>query len=454
AEGRPGQRRFRRVRERGARLRPRRRRLPHLPGRHGATALAGAGGRPGIRHGACAQGLPAHGAVRRRLRASRAGRARRGPAPPFARRHGAGAGPRRGAVLLGRGRDRPGLGHLGRDPGGPPARRAGLPPAPLQRLLVRQARADAGRGGARAAALAGRVAGLGRRARLPRLRQRGVRLLRRGRGFGPGGAGARPRQPLGGPRGGARHGDAGPARRGHRVPRRAGAALGGRQQPCAPPLVAPGDVPPGAAGVRHRARPLRPPLPRSRLAAGGGDAGLHHGRAERRLHAVPLGAARRGGGGPLGRAGRQGGGADRRLALALHLAAPDDGAGRRRTLGGGGAHVGGVARGRAAVVQLRRHGGAGAARRGAAGVRGRAGASARRLRGRGGGDAAGARRDAPPRRQPRAAGRAGAAFPRRGDAGRLRRRRADAAGAGGGPASRAAFAADRLRGRGAVGGAL
>ena len=56
---------------------------------------------------------------------------------------------------------------------------------------------------------------------------------------------------------------------------------------------------------------------------------------------------------------------------------------------------------------------AGAARCCAAGLRGGAGAPPRRLRGRGGGHAPGARGDVPAGRQPRAAGRAGAALPRR-----------------------------------------
>ena len=114
-----------------------------------------------------------------------------------------------------------------------------------------------------------------------------------------------------------------------------------------------------------------------------------HRRAERRLHAVPAGAARRRCRRPLGGAGRQGGGADRRLPVGLHPAALDDGAGRDRALGRGAAHAGRHARLRRAathgtnaplVAPLRAAGGE-------AVLRARAGRPCRRGRG----DAAGAR---------------------------------------------------------------
>ena len=73
----------------------------------------------------------------------------------------------------------------------------------------------------------------------------------------------------------------------------AGAELGGRQQPDAPPLVAPRRC----IHLERRefdagARPLRPPLPRPRLAGHPGAARPLHRRAERRLDAVPAGARR------------------------------------------------------------------------------------------------------------------------------------------------------------------
>ena len=61
-----------------------------------------------------------------------------------------------------------------------------------------------------------------------------------------------------------------------------------------------------------------------------GSARHLHRRPERRLHAVPAGAAGHRRGRALGRAGRQGRGAHRRLPLHVHPAALDDGARRRR----------------------------------------------------------------------------------------------------------------------------
>ena len=64
----------------------------------------------------------------------------------------------------------------------PSARRAGLPPAPFQRLLARPAGHHAGRGRARVPALERRAAGLGHDAVVPLLRPRGGRQLHPGRG--------------------------------------------------------------------------------------------------------------------------------------------------------------------------------------------------------------------------------------------------------------------------------
>ena len=90
----------------------------------------------------------------------------------------------------------------------------------------------------------------------------------------------------------------------------------------------------------------------------------------------------------------------------------------------------------------------------AAGDRGGAAARAGRTCAGGGGDAAGARRDASARWQPRAAGRAGASVSRRGDAGRVAGRCASAAGTRRRPPSGAAVAPRRLCGAGARGGVL
>ena len=140
---------------------------------------------------------------------------------------------------------------------------------------------------------------------------------------------ARPDRRLGRPRRRARHGDAAPARRGHRVAEQPGAALERKGRLPAPSVVAPRDVSPRAARVRCGAGALRPALPQPAIAAGRGDAGLLRRRAECRVDAVAARAARCAGRGALGRACRQGAGAHRRLPFGLYFAALDDGARRR-----------------------------------------------------------------------------------------------------------------------------
>ena len=195
----------------------------------------------------------------------------------------------------------------------------------------------------------------------------------------------------------------------HRLAGRSRAPLGGRQQPQAPFVVASRAVSFRAARVRRGAGPLRPQFPQSRLAADPGPARPLHRRAERRLHAVPAGAAGRRRRQPLGRTRRQGRGAHRRLPVRVHAAALDDGADGRRPLGRRRAHDRGHARLRGGGSRHRRAAGA---RLRAADRRGAARPRQRRSRARLRPDAAGAGGHEPPRRQPRAAGRAGAAVPR------------------------------------------
>ena len=94
--------------------------------------------------------------------------------------------------------------------------------------------------------------------RMPRVFPgRNGRLCRGGAHGAPRG-GARPDRSLGRARGGARARDAAPARRRPRLAGRPGAALERQGRFPAPPVVAPGDVPPRAARVRRGARALRP----------------------------------------------------------------------------------------------------------------------------------------------------------------------------------------------------
>ena len=226
---------------------------------------------------------------------------------------------------------------------------------------------------------------------------------------------------LGHARGRAHHGDAGPPRRRHRVARRAGAALAGRQQPAASSVVAPRAVSSRAARIRRGARALRQALPQSRQPADAGAARPLHRRAERRLDAVPPRAARHRCRRPLERDRRQGRGAHRRLPLGLHAAALDDGARGDRARRGGAAHAR-RACARSARARARCSASSAMSRCRSAKPSRRTGAAiiARAL------DlhAAGARRHAPARRQPCAAGRADAALPRQRAESRLRRRRA------------------------------
>ena len=110
------------------------------------------------------------------------------------------------------------------------ARRAGVSPRAFQQFLARPAGRDARLGRARDAEMGARPAGLRHGAVLPLLLARGVRRLRGRRAVGPRRDRDRSGRHLGHARGRAHHGDAGPPRRRHRVARRAGAALGGRQQ--------------------------------------------------------------------------------------------------------------------------------------------------------------------------------------------------------------------------------
>ena len=95
---------------------------------------------------------------------------------------------------------------------------------------------------------------LGRAARLPLLRARGARQLRRRRACRPRGHRHRPGRPVGRARRRPCAGDAGPARRGHPVAGRPRAPLGGRQQPQASPVVASRALSFRAARVRRGAR--------------------------------------------------------------------------------------------------------------------------------------------------------------------------------------------------------
>jgi tetratricopeptide (TPR) repeat protein len=88
-------------------------------------------------------------------------------------------------------------------------------------------------------------------------------------------------------------GNAGPAACGDCLARWSRTPLGGRQSTAASPLVAPGALPLRARRVRSRAGALRSAVPKPRFTAHPVTARLHHRRAERSLHAVPLGAAGR-----------------------------------------------------------------------------------------------------------------------------------------------------------------
>ena len=150
--------------------------------------------------------------------ARRPRRARQG-AQPVRRHDAARAGARRQRSATGSAGDIDAtLRDLGADPRRASARRAGLPAAPLQRVLARPARPD----GAPQADAALRhwspeLAGCATHARLPLLRARGDRQLRRCRGVGTRGHRARARRSVGRARRRPRAGDAGPARGGHRL---------------------------------------------------------------------------------------------------------------------------------------------------------------------------------------------------------------------------------------------
>ena len=108
-----------------------------------------------------------------------------------------------------------------------------------------------------AAALEHGRARLRLRARHARVRPRGDRALRTGRGHGPTRARTEPPRPVGGARRRARDGNAGPHRRWHRMADVACAGLVDRQRTRVPQLVAPRAAPPRVRRARARAGDLR-----------------------------------------------------------------------------------------------------------------------------------------------------------------------------------------------------
>ena len=86
---------------------------------------------------------------------------------------------------------------------------------------------------------------------------------------------------------GARAGDAGPPRRGHRLDQRLARQLGRRQQSASPSVVARRDVSSGTRRDRYGPGAVRPRVPRPCRAADPGAAGSLYRRAERRVDAVP-----------------------------------------------------------------------------------------------------------------------------------------------------------------------
>ena len=238
----------------GRRFRPRHAGVSQIP--HGCRppSRCGAQGRSRVRAGPCGARLLQHAGLQQGQYPGCRRGAGRGAQARQAHDHARGR-PYRGAGALGRRRSRPHARRLARHLRRASARRAGLPPAPFQRLLARPAGDDAGRGRAHRA-----------RTGAPSCRAMATLLACRcfaheEAGNYTAGRGRRPRRRSSVDPGDlwAAHarracaGDAGPPRA-RASPGSTGlrAELGGRQQPHAPPVVAPRDVPPGAAASSTR----------------------------------------------------------------------------------------------------------------------------------------------------------------------------------------------------------